>query len=103
MFVKGYVRHPNVGGCLIMDLGCEQTNYDKMQKYLINTIAENLKPIDWLTIQESGGTSSAVRKAKMLIRKRLSAINRIKREEAPISKLVVGTECGASDSFSGIT
>ena len=103
MVLKGYVRHPNVGGCLIMDLGCEQTNYDKMQKYLINTIAENLKPIDWLTIQESGGTSSAVRKAKMLIRKRLSEINRIKREEAPISKLVVGTECGASDSFSGIT
>lgn len=103
MVLKGYVRHPNVGGCLIMDLGCEQTNYDKMQKYLKNTIAENLKPIDWLTIQESGGTSSAVRKAKMLIRKRLSEINRIKREEAPISKLVVGTECGASDSFSGIT
>ena len=103
MVLKGYVRHPNVAGCLIMDLGCEQTNYDKMYKYLRDTIVENLKPIDWLTIQESGGTSSAVRKAKTLIKKRLSEINRVKREEAPISKLVVGTECGASDSFSGIT
>lgn len=103
MVLKGYVRHPNVAGCLIMDLGCEQTNYDKMYEYLKDTIDENLKPIDWLTIQESGGTSSAVRKAKTLIRKRLSEINKVKREEAPISKLIVGTECGASDSFSGIT
>ena len=103
MVLKGYVRHPNVAGCLIMDLGCEQTNYDKMHEYLRGTIAENLKPIDWLTIQESGGTSSAVRKAKTLIRKRLSEINRVKREEVPISKLILGTECGASDSFSGIT
>lgn len=103
MVLKGYVRHPNVGGCLIMDLGCEQTNYEKMYEYLRDTIAENLKPIDWLTIQESGGTTSAVRKAKALIKKRLSEINRVKREEVPISNLIVGTECGASDSFSGIT
>lgn len=103
MVLKGYVRHPNVAGCLIMDLGCEQTNYDKMHEYLSATIDENLKPIDWLTIQESGGTSSAVRKAKTLIKKRLSEINRVKREEVPISKLILGAECGASDSFSGIT
>lgn len=103
MVLKGYVRHPNVAGCLIMDLGCEQTNYDKMYEYLRDTIDENLKPVDWLTIQESGGTSSAVKKAKTLIRRRLSEINRVKREKAPISKLIVGTECGASDSFSGIT
>jgi len=53
--LKGYICHPNVGGCLIMDLGCEQTNYEKMHEYLKDTVKEALKPIDWITIQESGG------------------------------------------------
>ena len=101
--LNGYVCHPNIGGCLIMDLGCEQTNYEKVYEYLRGTITRNPKPIDWLTIQESGGTSSAVKKARALIKKRLSEINRVKREEVSISKLIIGTECGASDSFSGIT
>ncbi len=103
MVLKGYVQHPNVGGCLIMDLGCEQTNYDKTHKYLRNTIDKNLKPIDWVSIQGSGGTYFAARKARTIIKKKLPEINRVKRKAAPISKIVVGTECGASDSFSGIT
>jgi len=101
--LKWYICHPNVGGCLIMDLGCEQTNYEKMSKYLKDSIAEDLKPIDWITIQESGGTRSTVEKAKTVIKSRLSDVNQVKREHCPLSKLVVGTECGASDSFSGIT
>ncbi len=31
--LKGYILHPNVGGCLIMDLGCEQTSFEKMDEY----------------------------------------------------------------------
>ena len=101
--LKGYIHHPNVGGCLIMDLGCEQTNYEKMHEYLKDTVKEALKPIDWITIQESGGTHFTIEKAKIIINDRLSAVNQVKREPCPLSKLVVGTECGASDSFSGIT
>ncbi len=101
--LRGYIRHPNVGGCLIMDLGCEQTNYEKLSKYLKDSIVEDLKPIDWITIQESGGTRSTVEKAKTVIKSRLSDVNQVKREHCPLSKLVMGTECGASDSFSGIT
>ena len=101
--LKGYIRHPNVGGCLIMDLGCEQTNYEIMFAYLKNTVDEELKPIDWLTVQESGGTRLAIEKAVNIIGDRLAEVNRIERKPTPISALVVGTECGASDSFSGIT
>ena len=101
--LKGYIRHPNVGGCLIMDLGCEQTNYEKMYAYLKNTTEESLKPIDWITIQESGGTHATIEKAKSVIKSRLSNLNQVKREHCPLGKLIVGTECGASDSFSGIT
>jgi altronate hydrolase len=101
--LKGYIRHPNVGGCLIMDLGCEQTNYEKMFSCLSDTVAENLKPIDWITVQESGGTRLAIDKAVNIISHRLAEVNNITRKPSPISELVIGTECGASDSFSGIT
>ena len=101
--LKGYIHHPNVGGCLIMDLGCEQTNYEKMYAYLKDTTEESLKPIDWITIQKSGGTRSTIGKAKTIIMSRLSDVNQVKREHCQLAKLVVGTECGASDSFSGIT
>jgi len=101
--LKGYVCHPNVGGCLIMDLGCEQTNYERMYTYLKDTIEDAFKPIDWITIQENGGTHSTIERAKEVIKDRLSVVNQVKREHCPLGKLIIGTECGASDSFSGIT
>ena len=101
--LKGYVGHPNVGGCLIIDLGCEQTNYEKVHGYLKDIVDENLKPLDWITLQESGGTRALQEKAASIIRNRLNEVNRVKREAVPLEKLIVGTECGASDSFSGIT
>ncbi len=101
--LKGYACHPNVGGCLLMDLGCEQTNYERMHEYIGGTFSDALKPIDWITIQESGGTRAAMEKAREIIINRLSLVNQSERKLVPIAKLVVGTECGASDSFSGIT
>lgn len=101
--LEGYVRHPNVGGCLIIDLGCEQTNYEKMYPYLKKTVDEGLKPIDWITIEESGGVNATRKKAEAMIRDRLQAVADVKREPCSLEKLVVGTECGASDTFSGIT
>ncbi len=101
--LEGYIRHPNVGGCLVIDLGCEQTNYGKVESYIKQTILENLKPIDWLTIEESGGVDATRHKAEEIITHRLPEVADIKRELCPLEKLVVGTNCGASDSFSAIT
>ena len=101
--LKGYIAHPNVGGCLIVDLGCEQTNYAKVSQYMKDEVGKKIKPIDWLTIEENGGVEATKAKACKIIKGRLKEISRIQREPVPIANLVVGTECGASDSFSGIT
>ncbi|MFH1798606.1 MAG: altronate dehydratase [Candidatus Omnitrophota bacterium] len=101
--LKGYIGHPNVGGCLIIDLGCEQTNYEKMYPYLKSTVREKLKPIDWITVEKSGGVKATRKKADAIIRGRLSDVANVKREPFSLEKLIVATECGASDSFSGIT
>lgn len=101
--LRGYCLHPNVGGCIMIDLGCEQTNYERLYPLFHDILKKDIKPVDWITIQESGGTRSATEKAKEIIKKILPTVNNVAREPFPISMLAVGTECGASDSFSGIT
>jgi len=101
--LAGFVGHANVSGCLILDLGCEQTDYTRVHAALHTTIEDSGKSVDWMTIQKSGGTRSTVASAVELIQQRLLSIQPAARESCPLSSLVLGTECGASDSFSGIT
>lgn len=101
--LRGYIVHPNAGGCLLIDLGCEQTNYEKVYNSLSPILPDIDKPIDWVTIQEVGGTRKAIEISGKIVRQRLPEINSITRESCSIKTLVIGTECGASDSFSGIT
>jgi altronate hydrolase len=103
LVLKGYACHPNVAGCLMIDLGCEQTNYEKVYGYLKDAVAQDSRPIDWITIQENAGTRLTIEKAKKIIQEKLFRVNQTTRGPAPIAKIVIGTECGASDSFSGIT
>lgn len=101
--LKGYISHPNVGGCVIVEMGCEQSNREKITYFIKDLIDSCAKPIDWVNIQSSGGTIEAKGKIIKIIKKRLPEVNNVKRQQIPISKLIAGTECGASDSFSGIT
>jgi altronate hydrolase len=101
--LKGYISHPNVGGCLVIDLGCEQTDYSVVSRYMKDVVEESWKPIDWLTIEASGGVEATKAKARKIIGNRLVTISQAQREPVPIESLILGTECGASDSFSGIT
>ena len=101
--IEGYVRHPNVCGCFILDLGCEQTNYEKVSSYLAKFEHDSVKPIDWMTVEESGGVAKTRQKACEIILSRLKKVSNIDRQACLLEKLIVGTECGASDTFSGIT
>lgn len=103
IILAGFVGHANVVGCLIVDLGCEQSDYARVHGALQDTIDDNGKPVDWLTIQKSGGTRATIASAVELIQQRLQAMQPAVRETCPLSAIVLGTECGASDSFSGIT
>ena len=33
--LSNYADHPNVGGVILMDLGCEKTNLERVEKYLL--------------------------------------------------------------------
>ena len=56
-----------------------------------------------MTVQESGGTRGTVEAARREIARFIEAAAAERRTEAPISKIVLGLNCGGSDSFSGIT
>jgi altronate dehydratase large subunit len=48
--------HPNVGGALIVSLGCE--GFDR--EGLSHTIAASGRPVEMLVIQQAGGTRSTI-------------------------------------------
>lgn len=101
--LSNYADHPNVGGVILMDLGCEKTNLAKVEKYLLKREISFNKPVAKIGIQEIGGTQAAIEKGLQIVEEMLPQVNRAKREEFPVSELVLGVKCGSSDGFSGIS
>ncbi len=98
--LSGYAANPNVYGTLVVSLGCENCQMDRV----VHAIREKTnKPIRQVIIQEAGGTLKAeelgVRCAKELVQE----ASQVQREEVPLSELILGTECGGSDALSGVT
>jgi altronate hydrolase len=103
--IRNFVLHPNVGGVLLVDLGCEQTNAESVRRFFENVGLGSRTDlqIDWLTIQKEGGVTKTIHAAESIIAERLANIAEMRRSECPIGHLIIGTECGASDAFSGIS
>lgn len=97
--LAGTLAHPNVAAAIILGLGCE-TN--QISHYLGDEAPRSSRLVG-MTLQESGGTTGALESARRHIRELMEECAGEKRREAPASKLVVGLNCGGSDSFSGIT
>jgi altronate hydrolase len=101
--LSNYADHPNVGGVILMDLGCEKTNLAYVEKYLLRHQMTFHKPFIKIGIQEVGGTQAAIERGLKEIELMLPEVNRAKREEVSISELVLGVKCGGSDGFSGLS
>ena len=101
--LSNYADHPNVGGVILMDLGCEKTNLSQVEKYLLKREKRFDKPVVKIGIQESGGTSAAIERGMKEVEKMLPEVNMATREQVSISELVLAVKCGASDAFSGIS
>lgn len=97
--MAGFAANPNVAAVLVVGLGCE-TNESKA---LSAEIAARGQRVEVLGIQETGGTSATIARGIEIARGLLAEAARWERSTAPLSALIVGTECGGSDGFSGIT
>lgn len=101
--LAAYASHPNVGGCVLVDLGCEKTNLTYLDNYLYGEKINFKKPVARIGIQAVGGTANAVERGMKAVEILLQEVNRCQRTTVPISELILGVKCGASDSFSGIS
>ncbi|MGB3956009.1 MAG: altronate dehydratase family protein [Brooklawnia sp.] len=99
--LAGFASHPNVGGVVVIGLGCELNQVEQM----INQIQLRPgTPLVRMNIQTSGGTRSTVESALDAITQMLPEVNAsFVREERPVSELVLGQNCGGSDGLSGLT
>ena len=98
---QGILRHPNVARCLCIGLGCEQVPSPEV--VALADPASSPPDDSVLVIQEVGGTRKTVELAERIVASWLEPVGAIRREPVPVDRLVVATECGGSDAFSGVT
>ncbi len=89
--------HPNVGGVLVLGLGCENSS--------VNFIEERMGDYDksrvrFLVCQQ---VEDEFAEAMKLLTELAENMRHEVRVPCPASKLVIGLKCGGSDGFSGIT
>lgn len=89
---------PNVGAILIVSLGCEGTDHERMYKELSATG----KHVEIIHIQELGGVSKAIQLGTDIARKLVIEISGLQRQPVDVSKIVMAIKCGASDTTSGM-
>jgi altronate dehydratase len=98
--LKGYARNPNFGGILLVGLGCEVMQVPDLVGQ------GRLRPdgnFRYMTIQGEGGTRATIDRALTVLREMAAVAGEAKRAPAPVSKLMIGLQCGGSDGYSGIT
>ena len=91
--------HPNVGGVLLLSLGCESFNRYRLQEQ----IAKSGRPVDTIVIQQSGGTRKSIEAGKAWVARVFDQMNEVQRVPMGVEELVVGTVCGGSDATSGVS
>ncbi|NND96208.1 MAG: altronate dehydratase [Pirellulaceae bacterium] len=109
--MAGYANHPNIGGCLMIGLGCEQTTSGYLSEHhgVVSLYAPNGEKltrddgIAMLTMQTEGGTRATIDKAEQLLEQVLDRANEFQRAPANASHLMLAVECGGSDGYSGLT
>ncbi|HEV7247847.1 MAG TPA: altronate dehydratase family protein [Shinella sp.] len=98
--ISGYAAHPNVGGVLMIGLGCETNQIPALLR------REGLGETDRLrtmTIQAVGGTRRTIEAGIRAVEEMMPIVGAIERTPQPASGLSLALECGGSDGYSGIS
>jgi altronate hydrolase len=98
--LAGYARHPNIGGLVVVGLGCEVNVVSSLMADL--GVAAHV-PVGSYTIQDVGGTAAAIAHGVDQVRGMIDQLAGTPRTEVGVEHLVLGLECGGSDGWSGLT
>lgn len=94
----GYATHPNIGGLVVVGLGCEVLT---LGQFLDDLGVTDIPTVAY-TIQDVGGTKAAVRRGVDAVTELAGRIG-VERVECGLSEIVLGLKCGGSDAWSGLT
>jgi len=97
--LKKLCTHPNVGGALLVSLGCEGFN----KRQLARTIEASGREVATLGIQDTGGTRKTIADGRVWVERARAALDLHEPVPMGLDELVVGTICGGSDATSGLT
>ncbi|WP_395947819.1 UxaA family hydrolase [Bacillus sp. X1(2014)] len=95
----GMGANPNVYGVVVLGLGCET----HQARSVAGELAKTGKPVQVVSIQDHGGTLSAIAEGAKIAAKMVQDASAQMRELCDISELIIGTECGGSDACSGLS
>jgi altronate hydrolase len=101
--LAGYLHNPNVAGATILSLGCQHAQTEILLTKLRALNPNSSKPLVILEQQIEGTEQKLLTLAIQKTFAGLIEVNKLVRKPAPLSKLVIGLECGGSDGFSGIS
>ncbi len=101
--LAGYIHNPNVAGATVLSLGCQNAEVSILKEKLHALNPSFSKPLVILEQQKEGTEQALLSKAIRQTFLHLVEVNKNERKPAPLTKLVVGLECGGSDGFSGIS
>ena len=96
--LAGFGTNPNIYAVLVVGNGCENLG----AKELAEAIQPSGKRVEYIEIQEVGGTKKTIAKGRKIIKEMLADAAKVQRQPIPVSELVLGTECGGSDYTSGL-
>ncbi|MFX0020016.1 MAG: UxaA family hydrolase [Promethearchaeota archaeon] len=96
----GLANNPNIYSAIVVGLGCENLT----NKLIAKNIKRAKKPVDFFNLQDvQGGSKAAIEKGIKIGEQMAEEAKELKREFFDFSNLVLGLECGGSDSISGIS
>ena len=96
--LAGTGRNPNVGGVIIISLGCEVVD----PHALADAIRPTGKLIEVFDIQSVGGSVKAIQHGVELAKAMRDKLNLMQPEPFSLSELIIGVKCGGSDATSGL-
>ncbi|MDX9860570.1 MAG: UxaA family hydrolase [Rhodospirillales bacterium] len=94
----GIGRNPNFAGVVVVGLGCERFT----PRELFDGIAPTGKMLDMVVIQEVGDSIKAIDIGTRMARRMQQAASLERRVETDVSELMIGLNCGGSDTTSGL-
>jgi altronate dehydratase large subunit len=94
----GIGRNPNFAGVVVVGLGCERFSATE----LTDGIAPTGKMLETVVIQQVGDSMKAIEVGTRYARAMQQRASTMRREEIDISELMMGVNCGGSDTTSGL-